>query len=165
MVVRRIRVDDETSQRLTQTHPLFIGYPNANEYDDHDVGSLYAVMGLGVGTSYDVSSNPFVYLLLHQGDLEVWYPAMFPAELYEVVDPRIPAGWSARFSIGSDSEGLLRIVFEEAISDPLFFERLWDADELPQEEGQRLISIYKRRLQEVKELSKDFYAAENNGKV
>ena len=165
MIVRRVRIDEDESQRLIQTHPIFNGYPNANDYDDHEIGSLHAVMGLGVGSSNDGSSAPFVYLLLHQEDLEMWYPAMFPAELYQVVDPRLPSGWSVRYSSGINGEGLARIVFEEAVNDQAFFEQLWNAYELPREEGERLISIYKKRLREVKELSKDFYAAESNGTV
>lgn len=164
MIVRRIRVDDETSQRLIQSHPLLLGYSNANECGPHEVGSLHAVTEIGLCREFGGIEEPHRYLLLDCGE-ESWFPAIYPVELYEVVDPRLPHGWSVSFDDADPGLRILRVSFEEAIADPDFFGQLVDADELPQEEGQRLISIYKRRVQEVMELSKDFYAAESNGTV
>ena len=164
MIVRRIRVDDETSQRLTQTHPQLIGFLDANDYGDHEVGSLHAVTEIRVCKYYDGVEEPNVFLSLDCGE-ESWFSAIYPVELYEVVDPRLPQGWSVSLKDADPEFSFIRISFEEAIADPMFVERLLDADELPQEEAERLISIYKRRVQEVMELSKDFYDAENNGTV
>ena len=162
MIVRRIRVDDETSKRLTQTHPQLIGFLDANDYGDHEVGSLHAVTEIRVCKYYDGVEEPHVFLSLDCGE-ESWFSAIYPVELYEVVDPRLPQGWSVSFDDADPGLRILRVSVEEAIADPDFFGQLVDADELPQEEGQRLISIYKRRVQEVMELSKDFFSAQNNG--
>ncbi|MFN4908648.1 MAG: hypothetical protein ACK5H0_06410 [Bacteroidota bacterium] len=162
MIVRRIRVDDETSQRLTQTHPQLIGFLDANDYGDHEVGSLHAVTEIHVRKSWRGVEEPHRYLLLDCGE-ESWFPAIYPVELYEVVDPRLPQGWSVSFDDADPGLRILRVSFEEAIADPDFFGQLTNADELPQEEAERLISIYKRRVQEVLELSKDFFSAQNNG--
>ena len=162
MIVRRIRVNDETSQRLIQSHPLLLGYSNANECGPHEVGSLHAVTEIHVCKYYDGVEEPNVFLSLDCGE-ESWFSAIYPVELYEVVDPRLPQGWSVSLKDADPEFSYIRISFEEAIADPMFVERLLDADELPQEEGQRLISIYKRRVQEVMELSKDFFSAQNNG--
>ena len=164
MIVRRIRVDDETSQRLIQSHPFLYGFPNANDYGLHEVGSLYAVMRIMSFKDPLTGDRQNLCMSLDEGE-ESWTPALYPVELYEVVDARLPKGWSVSFSDAEDSRCMLLISFEEAITDLSFFEKLFDADELPHEEGQQLISIYKKRVQEVKELSKDFYAAESNGTV
>ena len=166
MIVRRIRVDDETSERLAKTHPVLTGLQSANDYGGnlHEIGSLHAVMGIAAYRYLCGGDNSHVCILIDSGE-ESWFPRVSPFELYEVVDPRLPEGWSVSFDEYDQSNGIRMISFEEAVADPDFFGRLVDADELPQDEGERLISIYKKRLQEVKDLSKDFFAAESNGTV
>ena len=162
MIVRRIRVDDETSQRLVQSHPMLVGFANANDYGDHEVGSLHPVMGIENRQYLAGGDRECLCLLLDEGD-ESWYPVIYPIELYEVVDPRLPQGWSVSFGETDHSIGIQVLSFEEAVADPNFFGRLVDADELPAEQGERMISIYRKRVHEVKELSKDFYAGLNSG--
>ena len=162
MIVRRIRVDDETSEVLVRSNPVLRGFSNANVYGGHEVGGLHPVMAIAAYKYLSGGEDLHLCLLLDEGE-DSWFPVIYPVELYEVVDPRLPNGWAMSFDEYDQSSGIRMISFEEAVADPDFFGRLVDADELPQEEGQRLISIYKRRVQEVMELSKDFFSAQNNG--
>jgi hypothetical protein len=141
---------------------MLVGFANANDYGDHEVGSLHPVMGIENRQYLAGGDRECLCLLLDEGD-ESWYPVIYPVELYEVVDPRLPQGWSASFGATDQSMGIRMVSFEEAVADPNFFGRLVDADELPAEQGERMISIYRKRVHEVKELSKDFYSELKNG--
>jgi hypothetical protein len=56
------------------------------------------------------------------------FPHPYPAELFEIVDSRVPAGWSVKFVADDDCVVLRRLSYREWALDDTFYERLIDGD-------------------------------------
>jgi hypothetical protein len=90
------------------------------------VGKAYVVYGVG---TWGQSIN---YAICDEHYPERWYPVMYPAPLFEIVDGGVPSCW--RFSWESRGEGpswreSFLLAFPEWSNDPSYYERLFDKDE------------------------------------
>ncbi|MFZ2643177.1 MAG: hypothetical protein WA117_19450 [Verrucomicrobiia bacterium] len=56
------------------------------------------------------------------------YPYPYPAEMFELRDNTVPAGWVVSMEVQRGSVGLKRITFPAWATDDVFYERLVDGD-------------------------------------
>lgn len=52
------------------------------------------------------------------------YPFPYPAEYFEVIDPKLPAEWSAKFRQTENGIEICRLSFSEWVNDDSFYEML-----------------------------------------
>lgn len=65
------------------------------------------------------------------------YPYPYPAEMFELRDNTVPAGWVVSMKVQRGSVGLKRITFPAWATDDVFYERLVDGDV-------ETVSVYRR---------------------
>lgn len=67
------------------------------------------------------------------------YPYPYPAEMFELRDNAVPAGWSVRLQVQQGNVGCKRITFAAWATDDRFYERLVEGDT-------ETVSVYRRLM-------------------
>jgi hypothetical protein len=87
---------------------------------DLDLGKIYNVIALQ-------ESDGGVWLMLHTVE-ESDHPYPYPVEMFEVLDPALPADWCVNFAWHENGLFVKRISFPEWANDAQFYERLLNGD-------------------------------------
>ncbi len=113
----RIRCIANTGTSLSETYlDPAVGRTKETEFQ-LTIGKEYTVYAL-----YQLQGSIWYYIC---DDGYTYYPQQNPAPLFEVVDNRLSSYW--RFKVYPN--GLLKLAFEEWLSDQYFYDKLTDGEE------------------------------------
>ncbi len=120
--IREAKIRDRLRQSIHREGPMY----------DLLIGGSYAVQALATwndgGLRYYLHTIP-----------ESEHPYPYPAEMFEVTDASIPAGWGVQLQKSTDGVAVKLITFMEWATDATFYERLLDGDEETVREYYRLM--------------------------
>ncbi|MDD3020751.1 MAG: hypothetical protein PHX61_07205 [Alphaproteobacteria bacterium] len=118
-------IDSEVRERLSQT--IHITGPITTL----DVGKEYLVQAVEVW-----EGGVWVYL---QTYLPGEYPYHYPIEMFEVVDNKLPEGWSVQFEEKNGNITFKRICIPEWADDEEFYAKLIDGDP-------KTVALYRKKM-------------------